>query len=60
MADISGRHRLSAAPGGPLVKFLDGRRRLAQGFAPTGFREGVKTLGANDGDSRARVGEADR
>jgi len=24
------------------------------------FGEGVKALGANDGDSRARVGEADR
>ncbi len=51
MPDISGRHRLSAAPGGPLVKFLDGRRRLAQGFAPTGFREGAKTLVANAGEA---------
>ena len=51
MADTSGRHRLSDAPGGLLVKFLDGRRRLARGFAPTGFREGVKALVANAGEA---------
>ncbi len=35
-------------------------RRWARGFGEKGFGEGVKALGANDGDGRARVGEADR
>ncbi len=37
-----------------------GRRAEAGRRWARGFGEGVKALGANDGDSRARVGEADR